>query len=306
MTIPFQEYNRITTDDTLRETVSHGSGSYPFAYYLEDAWQFDFHCIDWHWHHEVEFATVTRGKLLCQIGEDKIELSEGFGLFINSGVLHRFEAVCEETILPNIVFSPALLAPEESLIYEKYVIPVLNSTAAYQLFSPEIEWQNEILNALRQIYYFQEMEEKNELLTMQMILKIWNALFESIDIASETLGMRHINPRQAKLRIMMQYIHDHYETPIALEDIAFAASVSKSSALNIFQTGIHMPPVSYLIQYRLKCASHLLCTTEKSVSAIAAETGFSTAGYFCRKFKEHYHMSPNEYKRNRLNQHELN
>ena len=42
------DYFKITTDETLRETVQHGSERYPFAYYPEDIWQFDFHRIDWH------------------------------------------------------------------------------------------------------------------------------------------------------------------------------------------------------------------------------------------------------------------
>ena len=37
--------DRITTDETLRETASHGSEEYPFSYYYEDIWDFDFHCI---------------------------------------------------------------------------------------------------------------------------------------------------------------------------------------------------------------------------------------------------------------------
>ena len=37
--------DRITTDETLRETASHGSEEYPFSYYYEDIWDFDFHCV---------------------------------------------------------------------------------------------------------------------------------------------------------------------------------------------------------------------------------------------------------------------
>lgn len=96
---------------------------------------------------------------------------------------------------------------------------------------------------------------------------------------------------------MMQYIHDHYTEEISLEMIAASASISKSGALHIFQTGIHIAPVSYLIQYRLAQAAGQLYTTQKSVSSIAEETGFTSAGYFCRKFRQHYHMSPNAYRR---------
>lgn len=298
MAVPTGKYVHITTDDTLRETVSHGSGSYPFAYYPEDVAEFDFSCIDWHWHYELEFITVMEGALRCLIGEDRIELPAGFGLFVNSGILHRYEGIGESVFTPNIVFSPVLMGTEESLIFQKYVFPIINSNTAYQIFNPQTEWQNIILQILDEIYHLQESGKERELQTVELILKMWNILFEHVDTASETANIRQANHRQAKLQMMMQFIHDHYSEQITLEEIAATAAVSKSSALNLFQTGIHMSPVAYLIQYRLKCAGKLLHTTEKPVSVIAEETGFSTANYFCRKFKAHYGMSPNAYRKN--------
>lgn len=82
--------DRITTDETLRETASHGSEEYPFSYYYEDIWDFDFHCIDWHWHPEVEFVYVQHGKADFLVGGNRYVLSSGDGIFINSQVIHRF------------------------------------------------------------------------------------------------------------------------------------------------------------------------------------------------------------------------
>ncbi len=44
-------------------------------------------------------------------------------------------------------------------------------------------------------------------------------------------------------------------------------------------------------------AAEQLYTTQKSVSSIVEETGFTSSGYFCRKFRQYYHMSPNEYRK---------
>lgn len=298
---------KITTDDTLRETIQHGSSNYPFAYYPEDIWQFDFHRIDWHWHHELEFLTVKEGKALCLVGAEQLELSKGCGLFINSGILHRFEAK-RSTPIPNIVFSPCLLAPEKSLVYEKYVFPVINSSAAYQIFDPHTEWQGRILQILDRIYALQKAGQpsdgylcsKIELRTVQLLLQLWDILLSNLDL-TDSVDARHLNHQQARLQTMMQYIHDHYREDLTLEEIAAAASVSKSSALHIFKSFIQIPPVAYLIQYRLTQAAGQLHTTEKAVAAIAEDTGFANAGYFCRKFRQHYQMSPTEYRRNQKN-----
>ena len=99
------------------------------------------------------------------------------------------------------------------------------------------------------------------------------------------------------IQIMMQYIHEHYAEEITLEMIAASASISKSGALHIFQSGIHCSPVAYLIQYRLAQAARQLYTTQKSVASIANETGFTSAGYFCRKFRQYYNRSPKEYRK---------
>ena len=46
-------------------------------------------------------------------------LSEGMGLFINSSIVHRFESD-SDCIIPNIVFSPELIAEKDSLLFKKY------------------------------------------------------------------------------------------------------------------------------------------------------------------------------------------
>ena len=73
---------KITTDETLRETIQHGNNRYPFAYYPDNIWKFDFHRIDWHWHHELEFLYTAEGTALCLIGTSKIELHKGCGIGI--------------------------------------------------------------------------------------------------------------------------------------------------------------------------------------------------------------------------------
>lgn len=284
-----------STDDTLRETIQHGDSRYPFAYYLEDIWQYDFHCVDWHWHHELEFMTVREGTVLCLIGSEKLTLPKGSGIFINSGVLHRFESR-SSAIIPNIVFSPVLLSPEKSLIYEKYVRPVISSSSNFQVLDLQIPWQGKILSILEEIYGLQNQKGPIELQTVQSLLEMWKILFQNFDISPNSPDLKLLNPKQARLLIMMQYIHDHYQEELSLSQIAASASVSKSGALQLFQSGIQLSPVAYLIQYRLSQAAELLHTTAKSISAIAEETGFSSAGYFCRRFKERYQMTPNEYR----------
>ncbi len=290
-------YDRIRTDESLRETVRHGNDEYPFQYYLEDIWLFDFHCIDWHWHPEVELVFIEKGKADFFIGCDRHTLSAGTGIFINSQVIHRFET-CESTVIPNIVFSPLLLSPETGLIYQKYIRPVIASTTQYILFSPDDPVKKDMLNTLTEILAMQETENVSEIKTVELLLNLWRMIYENTDAAENTFTALSSVRTQAQLQIMMQYIHDNYPRQISLEDIARTVMLSKSSVLNIFNNNIHTTPISYLIDYRLKCAAKLLTATESSIFSIAQDTGFDNIGYFCRKFKERFHLTPSEFRKN--------
>ena len=90
------------------ETVQHGSNLYPFQFYYEDLSVFDFNCIEWHWHTELEFIYIESGTVTLWIGEDQFNLTEGNGIFINSllGVRHH-----EIPLTGKSEFTPALDSP---------------------------------------------------------------------------------------------------------------------------------------------------------------------------------------------------
>ena len=108
---------------------------------------------------------------------------------------------------------------------------------------------------------------------------------------------------QARLQLMMQYIHQHFDKKLSLEEIAEQASVSKSTALNLFRRYLHDTPVHYLVKYRLQEAANLLLTTEKKIIVISQNVGFENIDYFCKTFKKYYQMTPTEYRKTRNVQH---
>ena len=288
-------YPRIRTDETIRENVSHGDENYPFQYYFEDIWQFDFHCIDWHWHPELEFVYIEKGTATILVGNNKFMLSPGKGIFINTQVIHRFES-SESTLIPNIVFSPLLLASKESLIYQKYIQPLL-STIDYQVFTQEIPWQKEIIDILNSIFLLQKKTASCELQTVRLLLELWQIMFENINAVSFNQKSSSAIKDQARLQIMLQYIHKNYQNNLTLEDLSHLVSLSKSSVLNLFNEYVRMSPIDYVLHYKLKLAAHLLDTTENTISYIAGSTGFNNVGFFCRKFKEVFKLTSSQYRK---------
>ena len=216
-------------DECFLERIQHGETEFPFRFYREDVWEFDFHCIDWHWHPEVEFVYAERGSITCFIGTEQFILPQGCGLFVNSGALHRYQA--EESVsVPNIVFSPELLGAKSGRIYRKYVNPIVESELTCILFCPSVDWQREILQCLLHIFHLQEGENA-EMQTVAYLLELWHELFLHAQVrCGQKTGDRG---RRAQLQVMMQFIHANHNRQITLKEIADSVHISESSALQL-------------------------------------------------------------------------
>ena len=289
-------YNKILTDENMMETIQHGSKEYPFHFYYDNLEVFDFHCIEWHWHTEFEYVYVETGTVYFGISDKQFALSEGQGVFINSKILHRYFSQ-GKAIVPNFVLMPYFIAAQDSLIYQKYVLPIMASPMDYQIFSSDIPWQAQALSLMREMMAAQEKASDVELVSSYLIQKIWHILYQNTDVEHMGKKENYSASSQARLQLMMQYIHQKFAYNISLSDIADQAKVSKSTALNLFQRYLGISPVTYLINYRLQEAAKLLASTEKKVTVISKDTGFDNVDYFCKAFKKYYKLTPTEYRK---------
>lgn len=288
-------FTSVQIDETLRETISHGTPDYPFRFYDENMDMFDFRCIDWHWHSELEFMLVEEGTVECFVGTDIITVTAGCAIFINTKVIHKFTSEQNATI-PNFLFSPSFISSEDSLIYKKYILPILQSFSKYQVFTTQNPEHKKILQIIKNLIQTQRKQDFVELKTKLLLLELWEQIYRNTDLSKKVLESENTIRGQGQLQLMMQFIQQNYSENITLEEIAQSVNVSKSTALNIFGRYLNDTPVNYLIAYRLKKAAELLKTTENKISFIAQETGFETDAYFCRCFKKYFGITPSMYR----------
>ena len=199
-----QSYNRIEADEDFMETIPHGSNTYPFDFFYENLALFDFNCIEWHWHTELEFVYVESGTVTFWIGEKQFILSEGNGVFINSKILHRFYSP-DAAIIPNFLCMPYFIAAGNSLIYSKYIRPILLSSLSFQIFSREIPWQADVLEIIRKIIDVQNDISVCELATSVLIQELWLELYKHADFSCANTHTDALASSQARLQLMMQY-----------------------------------------------------------------------------------------------------
>ena len=207
-------YNKILTDENMMETIQHGRSDYPFRFYYDNLTLFDFHCVEWHWHVEFEFLFVEKGTAVFWAGEKQFVLEKGQGFFVNSKILHRFYSE-KGAVIPNFVFVPTFIAPQHSLLYKKYVEPLEHATLECLVFTPAVPWQAEVLAVIKDIIEVQKEEKENELKTSFLTQKLWHLIYSHTrETVLDERKEAFISP-QARLQLMMQYIHQHFDKKLS-------------------------------------------------------------------------------------------
>ena len=300
ITVLTEKEVNIVTDETLREMKKHGTERFPFQYYQEHFNWNRLETVEWHWHSELEFVEILQGAIECHIGEEIIELREGDTFFINSGVIHKYQApkVCREkqSMFSDILFLPEIIAPNSSLIYEKYVRPIVLYGKPFLVMRQTQAWEESVQNLYHHIVNVcLDEEDLTELRIQAGVSELWTRLFHYLyREESEQQENKNILA-QARLRKMMQFIWDHFHEKITLDDIAASANISKSAALRCFRSGMQTSPVGYLNNFRLNRAKELLLTSHSTVSEIAVSVGFDNVGYFDRVFRRTFGLTPKQF-----------
>jgi len=94
-----------------------------------------------------------------------------------------------------------------------------------------------------------------------------------------------------------EFIHRSFSENISLQQFAQHCHVSPFHFSRIFKTVLSMSPHQYLLGVRLQHAKILIATTEKTISDIAFECGFSSLEYFATAYKQQFKVSPTQYRK---------
>ena len=99
-----------------------------------------------------------------------------------------------------------------------------------------------------------------------------------------------------------RYIQTHLSEKLTLNDAAEYMHYSPCHFSRKFKLLTGCSFTAYMMDMRIETAKKLLKETERSISAIAAATGFENAHYFSYVFKQKERATPSAYRRSILNQ----
>lgn len=251
-----------------------------------------------HWHEDLEFIRILKGRMNYSINGKKILLNENDCLMVNAKQMHYgYSQNQQNCIFICILIHPRLLTTNQ-LLHQKYFMPVVdNSCLEYLRFEPQDELHDELMSLLDRIMLLKEEGVPGyELEVTGSMMLMWNRLLGLPQMASSKPEIRPDSDLAAQ-KEMVSFIYRNYDEKLTLADIAAAGNVSRSKCCIIFKQYLQQSPIDFLNGYRLEVSCSLLKTTALTITEIATACGFNHLSYFSKFFSKIYGCTPNEFRK---------
>lgn len=130
-----------------------------------------------------------------------------------------------------------------------------------------------------------------------ILFQVIHELFENFKRDRNKIGAYSGKKQGDKIDRILNFIHLHYFEPLSLPEIAERFNMTETYLSRYFKEKVGQNYVNYLNDVRLKNAVTDLSQTDKSITEIALDHGFSTPSVFNRYFKSKYGKTPSEYRK---------
>ncbi|WP_342982348.1 response regulator [Ruminococcus sp. 2227st1_E6_2227SCRN_220401] len=140
--------------------------------------------------------------------------------------------------------------------------------------------------------FLRNMEEIEDFSEMERVFM--NQLERMAKVASEVTEWKM---NSYYLKQILDFVQDHFDQPISLEDVAGHVNLSVGYLSNYFKEKMGMPFTDYLLKLRMEKAKELLAHTNEKIYRIAERTGYQNSQYFVTVFKKNTGVTPAEYRK---------
>ncbi|WP_434419648.1 cupin domain-containing protein [Nannocystis pusilla] len=101
----------------------------------------------------------------------------------------------------------------------------------------------------------------------------------------------------ARLAPALRHMHAQFARPWTVAQLAKTAALSRSAFFERFTGAVGLPPMEYLLAWRMAVAKNLLRREELGLSEVAERVGYASASTFSTAFSRHVGQAPSRYAR---------
>ncbi len=252
-----------------------------------------------HYHDYVEILYGTDCDAFVWIGGKEYNMKTGDLIIVNSRLPHRVRSSANtKSDYIVIKFLPQILYAAEQSVFEfKYVLPFVADTDAFKnVFTLDELKHSEIPVIMRDI--MAEWDKRSygyEIALRIYVNRIVLWLIRNWETANIELYENY--NIMAIIQRAIEYTQKNFQDA-DLFSVSAECGLSYSYFSRVFKRVMKKSFSEYVNFIRITEAQRLLASTDKSITEIAQDVGFSTASYFIDVFKKQVHTTPVQFRKN--------
>ncbi|MGG5372344.1 GH39 family glycosyl hydrolase [Enterococcus sp. AZ196] len=227
---------------------------------------------------------LLKGKAELQIDEHCYEMKADDIVVVNKQERYQITANGKESLLfhfsiSDFLLSQALETGRSSFDCNSVKDPGKNYQSIRKLIIEIID-----------LFLFEN--DKTNFLQISKVYRLLNEL-SSLFIEYSASGM----DQDKRIQQITRIIKERYYDNLTLAELADIVHMDTAYFSKFFKKNLGLNFKDYLSQIRMQYAIRDLLESDKSITRIAIDNGFFSVNGFNKKFKEEYHVTPSEYRK---------
>lgn len=243
-----------------------------------------------HFHRDLELLFILDGEVTVFQAGEAYKLRKDDLFLINTNKKHFIHAN-QDAIIYRVYFTYHFIA---ELIQKEFFLFWCNTTIEY---NSDYEGLRKILREM--LFHYLDFGEEQVIKQYSLQLKLLDYLVRHFTIEMNTTSPQTYKENEYRLEFILNYVDINYMHSISLSEIAEKLYISSSSLSRFFTKKTGESFVDYVKKIRLQYAVEDLLYSDKAITRIAIDNGFSNPSALNKIFRESFGITPTEYKNKR-------
>ncbi|MCF1675816.1 MAG: AraC family transcriptional regulator [Tetragenococcus koreensis] len=255
-----------------------------------------------HWHKEIEIIYAKTGRVNIGLDGEVITLEEGEIIYFASGQPHYFLASPE---------SVRYVYQFDLKLFDEQILRKCESNSLFTLFEEGQRhsryWPEAFTETMRklllELFELENTETQGEnYLILSLLYRLVGECYRFLPKQRTAKNKKVPNTIQQKetlqrLNNVFDYIENHYQEVIAINDIAHYVGFSPYYFTRFFKANTGQTFMQFLTEYRVNQAQFILGNEKLPMAEVAEKAGFASVKTFHHVFKESVGHSPLQYQK---------
>lgn len=254
----------------------------------------------WHTHPNMHIIYVFSGEIELKLSFAHYTLKENHIHFIHSEDMHGFKSITERSTILLLTFDMDYFSDLfPNLENQMFSTRSLNHDAFY---TNQTVLRKQIFTLVLRAWELNDSDQYGQILT-DAAIDIFKTLyrdFRNFKIGDDKL-LNHYAAHDMfqidRIARIISYIYANYNYKINLKTIADNENINTYYLSHLFQKFVGINFRDFLNMTRIEMSEHELLMTDKAISKIALDMGFSNYNYYVNTFEKWFGMHPKDYRK---------